>query len=266
MNIHERRLSMVAPFLVMLACFAGCGGPEPDSNGSSGGGGSGGSGGSGASGGMGGMGGMGGAGTGGTSSSSSSNGSSSSSGTGGVLNCNNGMVVDEPDASKRCKDAPMGNQVVNAIPKPDKMVWADEVVEVSSEYQPVDWSSKQALGAPDVYPAGVDAKKAWATFGLDNPDEFLTVGFKTPVIGEAVWVYETYNPGAISKITITTSEGDKVIYENPNPSAIGSCAHVLAAPTQTCAPISAVRIDLASEKVDLWNEIDAVGILPPPIP
>ncbi|MDI1452212.1 hypothetical protein QHF85_49715, partial [Polyangium sp. 6x1] len=208
------------------------------------------------------------AGSGGSGASGGSGGAGGSGGSGGdggtaTLDCSAGKVVDEEDDTKRCVNA---TNLVNEIQAPASVTWADEVVEFSSQYGTMEYSAEQALGAPDVYPAGADEPKAWATQALDNAGEFLTVGFKTPVIGEAVWVYETYNPGAISKITITTSEGDKVIYENAAPATIGGCAHIRSAPTKTCAPISAVRIDLASDKVDGWNEIDAVGILPPSMP
>jgi len=99
---------------------------------------------------------------------------------------------------------------------------------------------------------------------MDDPKEFITVGFSTPVVGEAVWIYETFNPDAVNKVTISTKDGDKVIYQNTNTQTIGVCSYILAVPTKTCSPISAVRVDLASEKVAGYNEIDAIGILPPP--
>ncbi len=253
MNLSIRRISMVAPMIVMLAAFAGCG---DENTGSGGSGGTAGSGGSGASGGTGGTGG-----TGGMSSSSGSMAGSGGMGGGVPLVCDGGKVVDDADETKRC--GVIATEVATVIMAPATMVWADKVVEVSSEYQTMEYSAKQTLGAPDVYPAGADEPKAWATLGLDNPNEFVTVSFTTPVIGEAVWVYETYNPGAVKKITITTTEGDKVIYDAAA-KPIGACAHIRSAPTMTCAPISQVRIDLGSELVDGWNEIDAIGILPPP--
>ncbi|TKD00921.1 hypothetical protein E8A74_32795 [Polyangium fumosum] len=197
--------------------------------------------------------------------------SSSSSGTGGsggdagpMQLCNDGEVVDEVDDTKRCINV---TNLVNVIEAPAGVVWADQEVDVSSEYSPAGgYSASQALGAPNVYPDAGDESKAWATQTEDKDGEFLTVGFSTAVTGEAVWIYETFNPGAVKKVTITTSEGAKVIYDNPAPKSIGACAHILSVPTLTCAKISAVRIDLDSKAVLGFNEIDAVGILPPPTP
>ncbi|MRG90421.1 hypothetical protein [Polyangium spumosum] len=268
MNLYVRRISMVAPMLVMLACFAGCGDDGPTGTG-----GNGGTGGSGAAGGMGGTGGTGGmGGTGGTGGMGGAGGMGGTGGMGGaggmgggpMALCDDGMVVDEVDDTKRCVNV---TNLVNEIQAPASMKWADTEIAVSSEYSAAgSYSATQALGAPNVYPTAGDEANAWATATEDAADEYLTVGFSTPVTGEAVWIYETYNPGAVKKVTIKTADGDKVIYDNPMPKAIGGCAHVLSVPTMTCSPISEVRIDLDSEAVTGFNEIDAVGILPPTMP
>jgi hypothetical protein len=43
---------------------------------------------------------------------------------------------------------------------------------------------------------------------------------------------------------------------------VGGCAYVLGVPTATLDAILSVRIDLASDAVASWNEIDAVGVVP----
>jgi hypothetical protein len=42
----------------------------------------------------------------------------------------------------------------------------------------------------------------------------------------------------------------------------GTCSKVLQIPTGTTDPIALVRVELASEKVAGWNEIDAIGVAP----
>lgn len=174
--------------------------------------------------------------------------------------CMGGMAVDDADPANRCNAA---NNVKNPILAPANMVWASAADDFSSQYGTTDYAASQTTGVPDVYPSGADEPKAWATLGLDDMNEYIVVSYANPVMAEAVWVYETYNPGAVKKITITTADGDKVIYDNATPMAIGACAHIRAAATMTCSPISKVRVDLASDLVSGWNEIDAIGLLPP---
>jgi hypothetical protein len=204
-----------------------------------------------------------------SSSSSSSGGGSGGSGGagggGGAPVCDNATVVDKADPAMRCTGA--GNDMVqDTVMAPASMVWADKIEPngFSSQYSPTDYSAMQATGAPNVYPSAADEPAAWASQTTDDQDEFIIVGFTTPVVAESVWVFETYNPGAISKITVKAADGDHVVYDKPAPTSVGACAHVLSVSTKTCSPISAVRIDVASPDVPGYNEIDAVGLVPAP--
>ena len=114
----------------------------------------------------------------------------------------------------------------------------------------------------NIYPTYGDAEIAWATLNEDDPNEFITLGFPANSIGSQVWVIENYAPDAVKSITITTANGPKVIYTNAQSTSVGGCAYIVIAPTGTNLAITQVRIDLASERVPDWNEIDAVGIIP----
>jgi len=188
--------------------------------------------------------------------------SSSSSGAGGSMLCDNAAVVDKVDPAMRCTGA-ANDMVVNTVMAPANMVWADtaDPAGFSSQYSPADYGVIQATGAPDVYPSAADEPKAWASQTLDDMDEFITLGFTNPVKAESLWVFQTYNPGAITKITIKAADGDHVVYTG-TAAPIGACAHVLSVSTKTCSPISSVRIDVGSKAVPGYNEIDAVGLLP----
>ena len=151
-----------------------------------------------------------------------------------------------------------------AAPEPPQVMWASSVRAVSSEYSADQWSAKQALGAPDVYPNSGDLPHAWASLTPDAPWEFIEVGFPTPQKIRGVVVYETLAPGAISEVEIITASGArKVVYQQE---------HVDAAPTGAqitpfaflCSdePVVAARVRLASGQVPGWNEIDAIGALP----
>ncbi len=192
-------------------------------------------------------------------------------GTGGAggsgLVCDDATVVDKDDPAMRCANG-VPTDVATPIMAPANMVWASAVAMngVSSEYSmgvnPMDYHAVQATGAPNVYPESGDRPEAWASAMEDNQVEFIKVTYATPVVAKAVWVYETLNPGAISKITITAMDGDHVVYTKATPATVGTCSHILSASTKTCSPISAVRVELDSPKVTGFNEIDAIGLVP----
>jgi hypothetical protein len=204
---------------------------------------------------------MGGMGTGGTGGMGTGGMSTGGAG-GGPKVCDNGIAVDIEDANVRC----VNGMVANTVMAPVSMVWADSIPAMngySSQFSPTDYSAMQATGVPDVYPASGDEPKAWASQTLDDMAEFIIVNYKTPVVAESVWVYETNSPGAITKITITAADGDHIVYQQAA-ATLGACSHIRSVSTKTCSPISAVRIDLDSVKVLGYNEIDAVGLLPAP--
>jgi hypothetical protein len=77
-----------------------------------------------------------------------------------------------------------------------------------------------------------------------------------------IYIVETYHPDAVSTVTITLQGGaTNQVYTKP-PASVGDCAYVLGVPTGTTQAITQVRIDLGSELVTGWNEIDAIGIVP----
>jgi hypothetical protein len=194
-------------------------------------------------------------GTGGSAGSGGMGGVGATGGTGGGPTCPE--CVDEIDPAVRCS----GDVVVAPLAMPAGTVWATSVVAFSSEYQTPSWGSIQVQGPPDTYPSYGDLMTAWATLSQDSTLEFITVGFTPPVTGSQVWILETYNPDAVAKVTITTALGDTIVYD-VTPFSVGECAYVLGVPTMTTDPITQVRIDLSSDIVFGWNEIDAIGIVP----
>ena len=90
--------------------------------------------------------------------------------------------------------------VAIATPDSDSPIWASSVRSASTEYSSASWSAARALGAPDVYPAGGDQVNAWASRGADDRIEHLELAFDAAHRIMAVDVFETYNPGAVSRI------------------------------------------------------------------
>jgi len=146
--------------------------------------------------------------------------------------------------------------VAPTAPSPLPVEWASKVRAVSSEYSPSDWSAQRALGPPDVYPRTGDLPNAWASQQPDAATEFIEVGYDKPQRASAVRIFETFNPGAISRIDTFTEHGSSAYAVN------GSSEQPFELQIPCSAdPIVAVRVTLDSASVPGWNEIDAIGLV-----
>lgn len=122
------------------------------------------------------------------------------------------------------------------------------------------WGPEQATGPPDTHQAG-DIQTAWASRTPDDQDEWLLLEYAEPIVAEAVLVYETYNPGALNRVTVFRLNGEEVeVWKGKDPtprnSGMGTSEIKFRVPFKT----NRVRIYLESKKVPGWNEIDAVGL------
>jgi hypothetical protein len=130
--------------------------------------------------------------------------------------------------------------------------WAARVRAFSSQYSESQWSAQQVLGPPDVHTTNTDSPQAWASLGADDRREWLEVAFADPQPIAGVTIVETFNPGAVDRVTLTGVSGR--IVEVP--------VAQLARFACTSESISSVRIELDSPHHAGWNEIDAIGVTP----
>lgn len=122
------------------------------------------------------------------------------------------------------------------------------------------WGPEQATGEPDTQDAG-DIQTAWASQTPDGADEWLTLEYAEPVIPTAVLVYETYNPGALIKVTAFKLDGEEVeIWKGNDPTATDAGKGISEVPVKVDFKTARIRIYLDSKNVPGWNEIDAVGV------
>ena len=123
------------------------------------------------------------------------------------------------------------------------------------------WGPEQATGAPDTNAAG-DIQTAWASLTPDGQDEWLLLEYATPVVPKEVHVYETYNPGAVYRVTAFRLDGTEVeVWKGQDPTPVGSDKGVSKIPVKANFKTNRVKIYLASKEVPGWNEIDAVGLI-----
>ena len=142
------------------------------------------------------------------------------------------------------------------------------------------WGPEQATGAPDTSTAA-DAVTAWASWRADAPGEWLEVEFAREVEIAEIDIHESFNPGAISRVSVVGPNRDGVVDTPPGwrptgppetPSARSSIlfsgtyvarsgVNVMVVKPSDHPRGRFVRIDLLSEKVPGWNEIDAVQLV-----
>ncbi|HLX63571.1 MAG TPA: hypothetical protein VKX17_20040 [Planctomycetota bacterium] len=143
---------------------------------------------------------------------------------------------------------------------------ADPELPVAQPLQPVlkgrAWGPEQATGEPDTFQAG-DMQTAWASRTQDDQPEWLMLDYEKAVNITKVKVYETYNPGALVRVTVFDEKTGKEIevWQGKDPTPMGAGMGVseiaLAEPRNS----KRVKIYLDSPHVPGWNEIDAVGIV-----
>lgn len=147
-------------------------------------------------------------------------------------------------------------------PARGRVTWASSVLGYSTQYSETSWSAQQALGAPNVYPQHGDLAQAWASQSADGHAEWIELGYDTPVAASAVEIFETFNPGAVETVELITTSGRRIELRpaSAQEPVSGARRLVIATPC-TSEPIAAVRVNLASQAVAGWNEIDAVGLV-----
>jgi hypothetical protein len=97
--------------------------------------------------------------------------------------------------------------------------WASTVVEFSSELTPIQYSAKQALGKPNVLPAGGQNPNAWAP---DKPGrkEFIKLGFQNPIEIRQIAIAESHNPSAIYRVLAYDVSGKEYVINTLNPMSV----------------------------------------------
>src|SRR5262245_22247043 len=154
------------------------------------------------------------------------------------------------------KDLPKGYWV---YAKPYWYIWRD-LKSVAERREKRAWGPEQACGEPDTNMAG-DIQTAWASQSQDDQDEWLLLEYAEPVVPTAVLVHETYNPGALVRVTAFKLDGTEVeLWKGQDPTAADSEMGVSEIPVKVDFKTNRIRIHIASKDVPGWNEIDAVGI------
>jgi hypothetical protein len=121
------------------------------------------------------------------------------------------------------------------------------------------WGPEQATGKPDTLTAG-DIPTAWASLQPDAGAEWLEVSFPNPVEIAEIRIRETYNPGAISKVSaFLDSQKEQILWSGRAKPA--PAPHELSIVPREKTISNRVKIHLDTRRVKGWNEIDAVELV-----
>jgi hypothetical protein len=120
------------------------------------------------------------------------------------------------------------------------------------------WAPEQATGPADTPRAG-DAQTAWATWQADAPGEWLELTYDRSVAIAEIQVHENDQPGAIARVLVGETASALVpVWQGPY--TVKGDRNLLKIRAGGVRG-RVVRLELASERIPGWNEIDAVEVI-----
>jgi hypothetical protein len=180
-------------------------------------------------------------------------------GNGGLMHEKHEGILSESQLRDAIESTKQHRQSLDLEPN---ILWADRVLEVSSEYSDSDWSAKQILGPPDTYPNHGDLPTAWASESEAEKIEFIKVGFEKPAQVTGIKIYETYNPGALERVEAIDEMGGVHPLWEGRAEPITQKRRILRIDiSPTDYKVAGIVLKLNSQKVPGWNQIDAVGLV-----
>jgi hypothetical protein len=122
------------------------------------------------------------------------------------------------------------------------------------------WGVEQVTGAPNTAVPG-DIGTAWASSSQDGQKEWLVLEYDQSIVPVAVVVHETYNPGAVVKVSHYPRWGrEQVLWEGTDPTPSTASGGVSRLPVSAGVKTSRIKLYIDSPAVAGWNEIDAIGL------
>lgn len=129
--------------------------------------------------------------------------------------------------------------------------------------QRASWSVEQVTGPPNTPGAG-DLATAWASQSQDGQAEWILLEYSHRIEAQAVIVHETYNPGALVRVTCFDFWGNEhELWRGTDPTPTTVARGISTVDITSPRKTRWIKIYLDSQAISGWNEIDAVGIRDP---
>lgn len=144
---------------------------------------------------------------------------------------------------------------------PSVSQWASSVLNFSSQRSTTDSSAAQTLGTPNTTSYG-DATTAWAPGAQNGSQEYLTLGFTTPVNATGVLVRETSGNGFITQVDLLDVNNVlHTVWTGTDSCQAGSPAEFSVNFAATSYLVKGVKIYADTDhNLATWEEIDAVRL------
>ena len=150
--------------------------------------------------------------------------------------------------------------------------YATSVIGFSSQWSTGSWSAAQTLGAPDTNGYG-DIPTSWAPLAKNGTQEFISVGFDTPIYANGVTIRETWGNGFVTQVdVIDNKDGYHTVWTGIDTSLPGTSVDFLVNWDTTNYLVTGLKI-YADTNHDLyaWEEIDSIQlhgdtVAPVPLP
>ncbi|MBD2135391.1 hypothetical protein H6F47_23955, partial [Sphaerospermopsis sp. FACHB-1094] len=144
--------------------------------------------------------------------------------------------------------------------------YASTVIYFSSQWSVGSWGAVQILGQPNTLSYG-DLPTSWAprpanADGDLQADEFITVGFATPVYASGIEVRETYGNGFVRSIDLLSNQGTYYsVWSGIDTSKPGLPVDFRINFDQTSYLVVGARINVDIDHTSGWEEIDSVKLI-----
>ena len=141
-----------------------------------------------------------------------------------------------------------------------RVYWASEVLDFSSELSPYEYSSEQVLGKPNALPQGGDNPNAWMP-AKPNKLEFISVAFDRDIRVEQIVIAESYNPSVVYEVYLYDKDGNEFLVHTFDPKPVRVPTRLLHINIdKTDYQVDALRIIVDGRMVPGYSGIDAIGI------
>ncbi len=148
----------------------------------------------------------------------------------------------------------------------EEIQWASEVLAVSSEFEkePIgkEYKAVQVLGRPNTISFFGQSVCAWSPIDADSyGEEWVHVGFKTPIRARQILIVENFNAGAVSKVIVYNQAGEQTNSINIKFKRSRKTGRVLYVPLpDSGAIVASLKVIMVPGRAKGYNQIDAIGI------
>jgi hypothetical protein len=170
-----------------------------------------------------------------------------------------GADAAETSAKMAAADWAMKQEEIKSDPNGEWAIQATASSTYNDAQGTASYSANQATGAPNVDSYG-DNGAAWTTKTEDSGIEWLDLKYPKPVHATEVRVRESCGSGAVIKVEVFDEKGGAhAVWQGNDPTK--DLNYLMAKFPKTAFKTDHVKVTLATNVVQGWNEIDAVQLV-----